>query len=103
MSVIREVQEGRQEQGMEERVAYTIATTPWGPVPTGVVVKAYDTINLGVDVSATVLDGTPVVSGDNIQTPTVQALTLGHTYRIEVKFTSGGNVFEFFFMMKCER
>ena len=103
MSVIREVKEGRQEQGVEERIAYTIATTPWGSSPTNVVIKAYDTVDLDVDVSATILDGSPVISGDGIQTPTVQALTLGHMYRVEVKFTSGGNIFEFFFMVKCER
>lgn len=102
MATAREVTEGRQVQGVEERISYVIPTTPWGSSPTGVVVKGYDTTDMS-DASSTIFFGSASVSGDNITTPAVVSLTEGRTYRIEVKFVSGGDTFEFYFMIKCER
>ena len=92
-------------QGKDESIAYEITTTSWGSDPTGVEVKAYE-INDGVytDVSATVLDGSPAaVSGDVITLPLLKSLTINKKYRIEVKFSSGGSVFEPWFYVICER
>lgn len=91
-------------QGQDESIAYEITTTSWGSNPSGVEVKAYE-INGGVfsDASATVLDGTPSVSGDVITLPLLKSLTLGKKYRVEVKFSSGGSVFEPWFYVVCER
>lgn len=103
MAISREIVEGGQEHGVDEEVAYTIATTPWGTDPTDVSIEAYDTTDLSVDVSSTVLSGSLSVAGDVITTPKIVDLTLGHTYRFEVLFHSGSNIFEFFFTVKCER
>jgi len=90
-------------QGEEEEILYSITTTPWGSNPFNVVVKAYDESNDLQDVTATVLDGVPSVTGDVITIPTVKSLTEDHSYRIEVKFTCGANIFETYFYLAGER
>ncbi len=92
---IRIVKEGTQYQGEDEKIRYSITTTPWGSDPTNVSVKVYN-VSTGskVDVSATVLTDTASVEGDVITLPFLEKLTAGSKYRIEVSFTSGGNVFE---------
>ena len=104
MAVIREVKEGIQPQGVDEKIAYKITTTPWASSPTSIVVKAYDITVDGTrtDVTATVLSGSASVTGDVITLPLLQALTYGKTYRVEVQFTVTGNVFEPFFLVKAE-
>ena len=89
-------------QGIEEEVVYTLTTTPWGSTPIGVSVKAYDMSDYS-DVSATVLSGSPSVSGDVITLPILESLTAGGMYRIEIQFTAGGNVFEAWFEVVAER
>jgi hypothetical protein len=84
-------------QGVDEQIAYTITTTPWGSSPGSIAVKAYDQTDGMADVTATVLSGSAAAVGDVITTPKMQSLTLGHVYRIEVKFTCGGNTFECWF------
>lgn len=86
----RMVQESPVHQGHEERIARSLNTTPWGPNPTDVEVKIYDMT--GVDLSATCLSGSPSVAGNVITTPFVVNLTAGKVYRLEVMFTTGGNV-----------
>ena len=82
-------------QGTDEEIAYSMTTTNWGSDPTDVVVKAYDISSASrVDVTATVLSGSASVTGDVITLPKLKALTAGTPYRIEVKFTSGGNIYE---------
>jgi len=66
-------------QGEEEEILYSITTTPWGSNPFNVVVKAYDESNDLQDVTATVLDGVPSVTGDVITIPTVKSLTEDHS------------------------
>lgn len=100
---IREVVEGRLVQGVDEQITYTVTTTPWGSIPGSIAVKAYDASNDLLDVSSTVLSGTASAVGDVITTPLVKALTEGHVYRVEVKFTSGNNVFECWFEVQAER
>ena len=34
------------------------------------------------------------MSGDSIVTPIVKSLVAGESYRMEIKFTSNGNIFE---------
>jgi len=90
-------------QGVDEEVVYMLTTTPWGSAPIGVSVKAYDMSDPWTDVSATVLSGSPSVSGDVITLPILKSLTEGKRYRIEIKFTAGGNVFEAWFEVGAER
>ena len=106
MPTNRVVKEGKQIQGTDEVIVYTITSTPWGTPPVVVAAtatKAYDvTDNNRTDVTATVLTGDTTVGGDVISLPPLDALTAGHIYRIEVKFTSGGNTFEPYFIVEAE-
>ncbi|MBU0847019.1 hypothetical protein KKH23_07485 [Patescibacteria group bacterium] len=90
-------------QGEEEELIYCVTTTPWGSNPFNVVVKAYDESDALKDVTATVLDGAATISGDVITTPAVKDLSEDHTYRIEIKFTSGANIYETYFYIVGER
>jgi hypothetical protein len=89
-------------QGEDEQIAYALTTTPWGSSPTDVVVKLYEGTGR-VDKSATMLSGAASVSGDIIFTPSVLGLTAGKEYRLEIKFTSGGNIFETYCRIRAER
>jgi hypothetical protein len=97
MTDTREVDGSPVYQGQDEEIAYGILTTEWGSNPTSVSVKLYDTD--GTDVSSTSLSGSASVSGDTITTPVVKLLTAGEKYRLEVKFTCSGNVFEPFLII----
>ena len=98
----REIIESPIFQGEDEEIAYTVTTTPWGSSPTNVAVVAKDMTDNNAVVTSTVLSGSASVSGDVITTPKVQNLVAGHKYRIEVKFTTGGNVLECYFELAGE-
>lgn len=102
----REVIQGTQKQGVDERVAYTITTTNWGSTPTSPVVRVDDIttgFSSGTNVTTTVMPtNSPTVSGDIITLSLLRALTLSHTYRVEVQFTSAGNLFETYFIVQAE-
>mgnify|MGYP000938083784 CR=1 FL=1 len=78
-------------QGVNERIAYLITTTPWGSNPTDITVAAYCD---GKDVTATVLTGAASVEGDAITLPALHSLTAGSVYTIPVKFVVKGNTVE---------
>lgn len=88
----REIVESPLYQGTDEQIAYTLTTTPWGSSPASTAVVLKDAA--GTDVSETHLTGDPSVDGDVITTPVVHSLTAGEKYRLEIKFTTGGNVVE---------
>lgn len=105
-TISRQVKQGRQPQGIEEKIAYTITTTPWGGTPVVAAFKAYDITGPRQydDVTATVFpSGTTSVSGDVITLPLLQALTIDHVYRVECRWTFGGNTLETFFEIVAER
>jgi len=103
MGSIHEVAEGIQTQGADESIGYKITTTVWGSTPTSVSAKAYDESSADRDVTATVFPtNTPSVAGDVITLDALVSLTAHHTYRIEVKFTSGGNIYECYFRVHCD-
>ena len=98
----RRVKEGTQVQGVDEQIVYSLTTTPWCSLPASIAVVAKDkTVDLA-DVSATVLSGAASANGDVISLPTLSGLTKDHTYRIEVKFSAGGNTFEAYFEVAAE-
>lgn len=102
MTVKLEVLEGTQNQSASEELIYSITTTPWGSTPTSIVVAAYDEASPDTDVTTTVFPtNTPTANGDVISLSALKALTRNHTYRIEVKFTSAGNIYECYFRVKC--
>lgn len=102
MAVSREVQQGQQLQGVDEKIAYTITTTPWGSSPTDVTVVVKDTSDNDADVTSSVTSGSTTVLGDIITLLFIQSLTARHVYRVEVKFTAGNNIFEPYFSIKAE-
>jgi len=102
MSNIREVIQGTMFQGADEALIYTITTTPWGSTPTSISAAAFDEY-ADLAVTATVFPtNTPTATGDVISLSPLKALTVNHSYRIEVKFTdSGANIWEPKFLVKC--
>lgn len=94
MSEIREVAEGLQVQGEDERIAYTLDVSNYGSSPTSVsvVVKRG-----GEDVTSTVTTGSSSVAGNVITLPVIHSLVPDAIYRVEVKFTVSGNVLEPYF------
>lgn len=96
--------EGRKLQGVEESIPYTVTTTEWGSSPSSVSVKVFDVTADFADVTATVMPtGSPSVSGDVITLPALKLLTETHLYRVEVKFTCSGNIFEAYGEILAER
>ena len=101
MSGLREFKESPIKQGEDEQIAYYFSSTPWGSNPSNVSAKIYDSHN--VDKSSTCLSGTCSVNGDVITIPVVKALVVEETYRLEVKFTCSGNIFEAYCVIAAEK
>src|SRR4030042_941921 len=96
-----EVVEGVQEQTSTEEIIYSITTTNWVSTPASVAAVAYREGDETVVTSTVFPTNSPTVAGDVITLSPLKSLTRGYTYRIEVKFTSGGNIFECYFRVKC--
>jgi hypothetical protein len=97
----REVVEGPQIQGEDERIIWTLDITPWGSSPTDMVFVLKD--STGTDVTAAHCTGSPTaVSATLVNTPTIHSLDPGEQYRAELRFTSGGQVMEPFFILIAE-
>jgi hypothetical protein len=104
MTIRREVIQSPFGQGVDEVIAYSLTTTPWGATPSSPVVVVTDASADPSDVTSTVMPvNSPSILGDVITLSPLRALTEGHTYRVEIKFTAGGNVFETFFLVTAER
>jgi hypothetical protein len=98
---IREVKESPLEQGVDEEIQYQLTTTPWGSSPTSVSVVVKDDSD-GADITATVMPvNSPSVAGDVITLSPLKSLTAGDNYRVEIKFTAGGNVWETYLLIKA--
>jgi hypothetical protein len=98
---IREVAEGLQIQGVDERIAYTLDVSNVGSSPTTIsaVVKDPD----GDDVTAALMPtNTPTASGDVITLSPLRDGTVFTRYRVEVKYTVSGNVVETYFHVYFE-
>lgn len=104
MSDIREVKESPIVQGEDEKIAYTLTTTPWGSSPSNVSVTMYEYTDnvIGTNVSATRMDGAAAISGDVITTPVISVVA-NTNYRLEIKFTVGGNELEAFAVICGEK
>lgn len=96
-----EVKEGGlHRQGTDEEAIYTVTTTKWGSSPSSPTVVVYDESDWS-DVTSSVGAPTASASGDIITLTALTSLTKGHTYRIEVKFTTGSNIFETHFRVEA--
>lgn len=97
----RQVVEGPQRQGEDERIVWTVDISTWGSSPSNVSVVVKD--EAGTNVTATKATGLPVVaSATLINTPVIHSLSAGTQYRVEVKFTVNGQVFECYFILIAE-
>jgi hypothetical protein len=96
MTVTREIKESPMGQGVDEIIAYTLTTTPWGSSPSSVSVVVYDvTTGARTDVTSVVMPtNSPSATLDVITLSPLKLLTAEHIYRVEVKFTCSGNAFE---------
>lgn len=101
MADLREVAEGIQYQGEDEEIVYTISTTNFGSDPSDVSVVVKDVTDDDTDVTDDVTTGDPSVFGDVITLPTISGLTANNLYRVDIKFSSGSNVFEPYFMIEA--
>jgi hypothetical protein len=96
-----QVLEGLQEQSSDEQIAYSITTTNWTATPAGATAAAYNDLT-NEDVTTTVFPAnSPTILGDVITLSLLRNLSKNNIYRIEVKFTSGGNTFECYFKVRC--
>ena len=102
MAVSRKVKESPLYQGADEQIIYTLTTTPWGSTPTSQTMVVKDVSADLADVTATVTTGSMSVSGDVITLSTIKSLTAGSKYRVEVKFTAGGSIWEPYFIIEAE-
>jgi|SRR5215471_8291633 len=103
----REVKEGEQHQGENEKINWSLDTTAWGGTPTSPSVVVKDIVNDYADVTTTVMPGaaTPgaiTISGNVIILPKLQSLIRGKRYRVEVAFTSQQQDLEPYFVVVGE-
>lgn len=99
------INEGVQTQRQEESLKYKITTTPWASSPASITVEVWDITNPTAETEVTddVITGTATVDGDEITCPNLGDLTKDHKYRMDVGFTSGGNVWAVPVIVKCIR
>lgn len=105
MTIKREVKESPLTQGKDETVSYELTTTPWGSSPSSPVVTIIDVTNGGytaltpAQMAVVMPVNNPTVAGDVITLSPLLGLTVGKSYRVEVQFTTGGQVLEPYFIV----
>lgn len=108
MASVREIKEGKQEQGIEEEIIYTLTVpTTWG-TPTGTPTVKGFVLAAGAspsDVTSTVFPtGSASIASQVITLPKFKSLTEGVMYRVEIKFsTSQGDVKEAYALIEATR
>ncbi|MDY7078646.1 MAG: hypothetical protein SXV54_17160 [Chloroflexota bacterium] len=89
----RQIEESPIYQGEDEEIAYTLTIpSSWGPSPSSPTVTIKDAD--GADVTSTYTSGSASVDGTVITTSTILNLVADAQYRLEIQFTSSGNVLE---------
>ncbi len=87
----RQFKNSPQHQGVDEKIAYKIDTTPWGGNPSNV----YVVITCKGVLCPIHLSGSPSIEGNVIITPKVVDLEEARRYRLEVKWDDlDGNTLE---------
>ena len=98
-----EVAEGTRYQSSDEVLVYQITTTNWAASPTVGTVVVYDESVDEVVTDTVMSTGAHSDSGDVITLKPLSALTVDHSYRVEVQFAVGSNTWECFFRVRCVR
>ncbi len=89
-------------QGVDEEIVYQFDTTNWGTSPTSISAVAKDDSDKSDQTGTVFPTNSPSASNDVISLSPLKALTSGIYYRIEVKFTAGGNIFELWGIVLAE-
>lgn len=98
MADTRSIVEGNLYQGADEQIAYTLDVSDVGSSPTSPAVVVKDMSAGGTDVTSTNMPtNSPTVSGNVITLSILKLLVDGTEYRVEVKYTISGNIFETYF------
>ena len=98
---IREVVEGRQVMGEDEKITFTITTTNWASSPTSPAMTVKNVA--GTDVSTTVTSGNITAAADVITLKAISGLVPNESYRVEVQFSAESGVpWECFFWIDAE-
>ncbi len=104
MDSIFEIEEGKQRLTTDETIVFSITTTNWVSSPTVGTVTVYDESDADTDVTSAVMpSGSHGDSGDVVTLKPLTALTIGHSYRIEVQFSVGSSTYECYMIVKCTR
>ena len=101
----REVAEGMQYQGADEKILYALTVTNWlATLSSATGVKVFDvTDGARTDVTTVVMPVTTMtVAANRIAFSELKLLTPGRTYRVEVLFTGDGQTPEAYFIVKAE-
>ena len=100
---MRQVREGRQLQGVDEKIIYSVDTTPWGTgAISNITVKVKDVTDNFADVTATVTTGAASEASGVITLPKIVSLTQGHLYRVEIQYDQNNNTRECWFEIHAE-
>jgi len=101
MSSILVVQEGTQEQSANEKLPWAMDVSNFGDSPTSPTAVAIDETTDTTVTSTVFPTNSPSVSSNTITLSPLQALTIGHLYKIKVLFTIGDATYEPCFFVKC--
>jgi hypothetical protein len=102
---VREVIEGKQYQGEDESIAYTLTVTNVGSNPTSPAATVSSVVGGSyTDVTSTNMPtGSASAVGDVITCPALKLLVAGTLYRVEVKYTISGNIYENYFFVEGQK
>lgn len=99
---IRELTNSPVTQGVDEKIAWPV-TVLTGHTPTSIVPTVKDLSDDNAVVTDDVMpSGSASAVANVITLPLLQGLTVGHRYRVEVKYNNGTEVFEPWFIVKAE-
>lgn len=96
----REVAEGKQYQGEDEIISYTLDVSAIGSSPSSVSVAVKEAFSGTVVTGDVMPTNSPSVSGNVITLSPLRDLTATVLYRVEVKYTISGNVLESYFYVQ---
>ena len=101
----REIVQGLQVVGIDERPIFTLDVSNWGTVPSSISLDCYKWVtDIWVDVEALCFPaGSPAATGNVITLPVFVPQAIGDNYRIEVKFTVSGSILEAYALVDVER
>ena len=101
----REIVQGQQIVGINERPIWKLDVSNWGTTPTVLSVLCYKWVSdAWVNVTTTCFPfGTVVATGNIITLPIFVPQAIGDSYRVDVRFTLAGSILEAYALVDVER